>query len=220
MRRASWFARLAVVCSVLLVSAPAFPAPIIPPPLDFATAAWIEDDAENVILALTHGGIRANVNHPPTILNSPSGFWQVGLTISEIDRLSGCGPLGNQFCDHLIVLERVQHIKGVPGHVGEGPGPIFMFTLEVDAFNAVGNRVVDAFSSFQPHLPSHEDRLVSFLDAVTLHVGNNNDIVLFNLTTDVTHVVPEPIPEPSTLFLFGSSLAALSGIAWRRHRRK
>jgi len=29
----------------------------------------------------------------------------------------------------------------------------------------------------------------------------------------------EPIPEPSTLLLLGSSLAGLGGVAWRRHRR-
>jgi hypothetical protein len=33
-------------------------------------------------------------------------------------------------------------------------------------------------------------------------------------------VQSDVVPEPSTLLLFGSSLAGLSGLAWRRHRRK
>jgi hypothetical protein len=37
--------------------------------------------------------------------------------------------------------------------------------------------------------------------------------------TDLLFVVPEAVPEPSTLLLLGSSLAGLGGFAWRRQRR-
>ncbi len=51
---------------------------------------------------------------------------------------------------------------------------------------------------------------------VSLNFGGIDQIASLNATVRVND--PAPVPEPSTLLLFGSSLAGLGGLAWRRHR--
>jgi len=53
---------------------------------------------------------------------------------------------------------------------------------------------------------------------VSLNFGGIDQIASLNATVRVDD--PAPVPEPSTLLLFGSSLAGLGGLAWRRHRRR
>jgi len=173
----------------------------------------------------TGGAITANktwfVPGQNKFFTSPSGFWSLSLTISEVEKPSGLDPN-----DKLIITGVIQHLMSPTNH-GDGVGVAFNLTgFGVDADNATGDpaQVTDSLGPISQSHGTHHDTLTGSIVASVLaeSLGTDDDILSYAFTIDVRHCNSCPadppfmfpvgvpvVPEPSSLALLSIGFAVL-----------
>jgi hypothetical protein len=174
-----------------------------------------DPQVESYILDVTFGAVEGNATDPQNTHNiNLGGPWRVNVTVLETPAtLLGFGQ------DSVTIIGSTQHL--VAPHVGDAangfPQPIdftFLAPLTIPATGLItpstgpmirDHPAIGHFDEFSLDIIAHVSQGLVF-----------RDIDSWELIMRGEHVVPEP----STLFLLGSSLAALGAATWRRHRRK
>jgi hypothetical protein len=132
---------------------------------------------------------------------------------------------GNQFDTAGLVLPQTQGYEDITTGIGAGPYKI----------SAIGNYPISFHSAYDQNTGAPAQGYVAnnaTVDPVTLHmiipinfqlwnevtVGSNRDYQVITLRGQI--VADPPIPEPSTIILFGFGIVGLLSNAWRARKRR
>jgi hypothetical protein len=150
-------------------------------------------------LSTAHGGLNAGK------LSIANQYW-------EWDPVLSFQNPNILFRDLASLSGTIVHFKGPDA--GDGLGGSATVTLRFP-LSVLGD---DPLVSIEPNPTIHPNEHYDVFQGRAAGTRTGTTLSNWTLALDADHI-PEPIPEPSTLLLFGSSLAGLGGFAWRRQRR-
>ena len=173
---------------------------------------WIINEPDRVLVDFEHGAVvPPSHSHPPVGLatfmsppipppagGAPVSFWRVDLNMALADGTALGVP------DRVSAIGFVQHVVGPHG---EGAGPIFPFSLTINAAGPLGMPVEDSTGPISKDHDSHIDILIrASLSGTNSPMGNFAGVD-FNIAAQ--HVIPEPSTLiPMSIVVICSVLAA------------
>jgi hypothetical protein len=99
-------------------------------------------------------------------------------------------------------------------------GSIVSFSLDGSFVAFVGNTFSDQLEiGAQVYNLLTTPNFVNAYDTFTVGITSDDPNIQFTSDGGRSTAPPISTPEPATMLLFGSGLAGLGGVAWRRHRR-
>jgi hypothetical protein len=179
------------------------------PGLTGVTCSMIDNEQQLTVSLLGAAVTQTTTKVVPDVFTFFGTNWKVRLTIDLTDNPAG---------DQVFLLGRVFHQAQPHPAEDKGPGDQIVFS-------ALGATSITPFGWTINGLPTaaahgnHSDRYTVETLIMAGVPGAPDQIANWGFEFKGIHVL-EPIPEPGTLLLFGSSLVGLGGLAWRRHRRK
>lgn len=191
--------------SLVILASPIWAVPIV---------NYIEDPlGVNFVLTIFEP---AFATQAPPVPPQTGGFWLVNVNqLRETDGGAGVN-------DTLVISGNAQHLRGPVGDP-HGLGSTFAFSFDTGPLN-IGTLLPGPKSAPVQSMPfahdGHRDEFQGTLAFTTAaRTANVADITSYSFAVTGVHV-PEPIPEPTTLLLWGTTMAGLGLTArWRQRRR-